>query len=73
VKLETGVDLVILSALASSKYQWPPEKRAYFDGPILSWRELAELFDGDQILRRARPSTIRVPGATVASTTRAGT
>jgi hypothetical protein len=50
---ETGVDRVLLAGLASSRYAPPSEVRAFFDGPFLTWRELAALYGHDPILARA--------------------
>jgi hypothetical protein len=49
----TGVNTVLLSGLASSGYDVPPDVLKYFNGPMLTWRELAELYGNDAILDRA--------------------
>jgi hypothetical protein len=63
---ETGVRRVTLAALNSSRYAVPGEVMALFDGPRLTWRELAELFGGDTSLLRAdaiyEPSSARTYG-----------
>ena len=39
--------------LISNKYQMSSECKVIFNGPILSWRELAVLYNNDPILQRA--------------------
>ena len=49
----TGVDTALLCGLISSKYNPPHSIVETFDGPLLTWRELADIFDGDKVLERA--------------------
>ncbi len=49
----TGVDNVLLAALASSQYDPSDEIRGYFNGPYLTWAEMAEYYSGDPVLIRA--------------------
>lgn len=53
LKKETQVDTVLLSGLASSRYNVSPKVLSYFNGPYLRWNELASLYNNDAILRRA--------------------
>ena len=41
---------VWIIGLASSKYKPPPEVLKEFDGPLLTWRCLSELYDDDKVL-----------------------
>jgi len=50
---ETGVSVVLLAGLASSRYKPSPAIREYFNGPYLTWLEMASLYAGDPILERA--------------------
>jgi hypothetical protein len=50
---ETGVARVSLLGLGSSRGVVPQSIRDSFDAPILTWRDLAALFDGDPIMLRA--------------------
>lgn len=49
----TNVARVRLAALASSRYALHQSVRAYFDGPVLTWLELATLYDQNPKLMRA--------------------
>ena len=53
VKKKTGVGKVWLLGLASSRYKPPPDVSKVFGGPLLTWRDLAEIYGGDQVLERA--------------------
>ncbi len=53
IKQETGVSTVLLGALTSSRYNAAPNVKACFNGPYLTWRELSEFYDDEQILKRA--------------------
>ena len=53
LKKETQVNTVLLSGLASSRYNVSQKIRSYFNGPYLTWDELASLYNNDAILRRA--------------------
>lgn len=50
---ETGVGTVLLSGLASSRYDIPQRIRSAFNGPYMTWLELAKHYGDDAILRRA--------------------
>ncbi len=50
---ETHVKSIFLIGLKSSKYQVPTEFELVFNGPILSWGELATFYNNDSILQRA--------------------
>ncbi len=62
LKTETGVGRVLLAALASSRYMPPDRVRAFFNGPYLTWWEMAELYDDDPILKRADAIYEPAPG-----------
>jgi hypothetical protein len=52
----TEVEHVFVIALASSQYLGEPKRKhldSPFDGEPITWKELAEHFDGDDVLRRA--------------------
>ncbi len=53
VRLQVPNCRVRLAALASSKYKATEEVQAYFDGPYLTWAELAALYGDDPKLLRA--------------------
>ena len=53
VKKTTGVSAVWLCGLVSSKYKPATSISAKFDGRLLTWRDLAELYDDDEVLERA--------------------
>jgi hypothetical protein len=53
VRQETGVERVALVGLASSRYAPPREVADTFDGPLLTWLELAALYGDDPLLARA--------------------
>lgn len=53
VAAETSVRRVSLLGLCSSRCVVPPSTRGVFDGPVLTWRELAALFGDDPVLLRA--------------------
>ena len=53
VTKETGIERVLLAGLASSRYVPPQDIRERFNGPYLTWREMAILYDNDPILLRA--------------------
>lgn len=67
VKRLTGVRRVRLAALASSRYVIPKDALTRFNGPHLTWIELAALFDDNSKLRRAdalfEPPTARASGS----------
>jgi len=62
-ELEIGIKTVCLVGLTSSKYDIPQVFRDVFDGPCLTWLELAKLYKNDRILNRAdeifEPGSIR--------------
>ena len=49
----TQVDNVWVYGLVSSRYNPRPKTRALFDGPLLTWFDLAQKYDGDEVLERA--------------------
>lgn len=49
----TNVRDVWIYGLASSEYEAPPKITEVFDGPLLTWRGLAEIYGNDKILTRA--------------------
>ena len=53
VRRVTGVDNVWVYGLVSSRYTPSRETVKSFHGPLLTWRDLAEDYDGDEVLRRA--------------------
>ena len=53
LKEETQVSTVLLAGLASSRYEVPQEVRSHFNGPYLTWNELAINYSNDVILNRA--------------------
>ncbi len=53
VKRLTGARRVRLAALASSLYQPQPTTRDRFDGPFLTWSQLATFYGGNKALARA--------------------
>ena len=53
VRRVTGVDYVWVYGLGSSRYTPRRETIKSFHGPLLRWRDLAEDYDGDEVLRRA--------------------
>jgi hypothetical protein len=50
---KTSVGRVVLAALSSSLYAVPAQVQAMFDGPKLTWKELAAHFGDDAMLLRA--------------------
>ena len=53
VKKITGVKTVWLAGLASSKYKPTDGVEKKLDGPMMKWRDLAEIYEDDKILARA--------------------
>ena len=53
VSQETGVERVLLLGLVSSRYIVPRSMGRVFDGPLLTWTELAARYGGDELLARA--------------------
>ena len=49
----TGVGSVWLGGLTSSRYEPAASIEIAFDGPLLTWRALAGIFGGDEVLVRA--------------------
>ena len=49
----TGVDTVRLMGLCSSKYTPDDAISAVFNGPIITWREMATRYGDDEVLLRA--------------------
>ena len=53
IRRETGVATVVLVGLASSRYQFPKDFPQVFDGPLMTWKDLASTYSCDPILQRA--------------------
>ena len=53
VKAITGVGKVWLFGLASSRYKLTPSVSEAFGSPLLTWRDLAEIYGDDPVLKRA--------------------
>lgn len=53
VQCLTGVSDVWIYGLASSRYIPRRKTIESFEGPLLTWHDLAKAYDGDEVLRRA--------------------
>lgn len=53
IRRQTGVSVVHLMGLCSSRARLPPDVQAVFTGPVLRWADLARRYGGDPVLQRA--------------------